>query len=140
MALEEPISISREQSIYAGTLTVLSWVSLGLLIVGFLYYVSGTAPVMIPISELPDLMRHPVAEFNRITKMPVGWQWLDFLGYGDIAARLGIVMLAGSTIICLIAILSELVRKKNFVYVIIVIAQILILLIAASGVINVGSH
>jgi len=51
-----------------------------------------------------------------------------------------IAFLAGGAIICLAAVLIPLIRAREFAYALIVSVQILVLLIAASGIIQIGGH
>jgi hypothetical protein len=50
------------------------------------------------------------------------------------------VVLAAYTIICYLAIIPGLMRKKDTAYVALVIVEVLVLLVAASGVLGSGRH
>ncbi len=47
-------------------------------------------------------------------------------------------MLSGVTIVCFIAIVPTLVRKRDFVYAAIAVVEVLVLVAAASGILAVG--
>ena len=67
-----------------------------------------------------------------------GWAWLAVLGKGDFVNFLGIAVLSGVTIICYIGIIPTLLRKKQTAYVIMAIAEVVILVLAASGILAAG--
>jgi hypothetical protein len=60
------------------------------------------------------------------------------LGKGDFLNFVGIAILAGVTIICYLAIVPTLLRKKDTAYLLMAIAEVLILSLAASGILAVG--
>jgi len=130
---------SEEQLQYATVLQKVSLGGLGLLVIGFIVYVSGILPTIVPVSEIPEYWGLRVDEFIDKTGMPVGWSWVPYLTHGDIISFLGIILLAAGTVVCFAVVLPTFARKKDTPFVIIVIIQILILLLAASGMIT-GGH
>ena len=62
------------------------------------------------------------------------------LGKGDFLNFVGIAFLAGITIPCYMRIAPILFRKKDTVYGIIAIIEVLVLSIAASGIMKAGGH
>jgi hypothetical protein len=62
------------------------------------------------------------------------------LGYGDFVNFIGIAILAGITVPCYLSIVPLLLKKKDTTYVILVLLEVIVLCVAASGVINVGQH
>ena len=56
----------------------------------------------------------------------------DFLNFG------GIAILGGSTILCYLAIVPTLVRKKDNAYLAMTLLEVLVLTLAASGILAVG--
>lgn len=67
-----------------------------------------------------------------------GWRWVKFLGYGDFVNFVGVAILAGATILCYIAIIPLLLRRKDFIYAALALLEVVVLVVAASGVIAVG--
>ncbi len=130
---------SEEQLLYASVLQKISLGGLGLLIIGFIVYVSGLLPPIVPVSKIPEYWGLRVDEFIEKTGMPVGWNWIPYLTRGDILSFLGIILLAAGTVVCFAVVLPAFARKKDTPFVIIVIIQILILLLAASGFVT-GGH
>ncbi len=130
---------SEEQLKYASVLQTISLGGLALLVIGFIVYLSGILPTLVPADKIPQYWGMRVHEFVEKTGMPTGWSWVPLLNHGDIVSFLGIILLAAGTIVCFAVVLPTFARKKDIPYVFIVIIQILILLLAASGFIT-GGH
>lgn len=62
------------------------------------------------------------------------------VGKGDYMNLLGIALLAGLSIICYLAILPILLKKKDFTYAVIAIIEVVVLALAASGILKAGEH
>jgi hypothetical protein len=60
------------------------------------------------------------------------------LAKGDFFNFVGITILSGITIICYLAIVPMLLRKKDVAYVTIALIEALVLALAASGILSVG--
>jgi hypothetical protein len=131
---------SEEQMAYAGVLNIGMWLGLAILVVTFIIYVSGILPTYVPINDLPKYWTMRVHDFNHVMNAPTGWGWLAHVGKGDYLNFVGIAMLSGLTILCYIVILPILKRKKDTAYFIIAIAEILVLSLAASGLLKTGGH
>jgi len=131
---------SEEQMAYASVLNVGMWFGLFLLIVTFLVYLSGVLPTFVPIDDLPRYWGMRVHEFNVQLHAPTGWGWAALVGKGDYLNFIGIAILSGLTILCYMVILPILIRKKDKAYIVIAIVEILVLSLAASGLLKVGGH
>ncbi|MBI5741796.1 MAG: hypothetical protein HZA16_13915 [Nitrospirae bacterium] len=144
----ERTQASEEQIVYANLLNKGMWSGLALLIITFIVYVSGVLPSHVPIEELSktppgsdvpywSMRAH---DFNQAFNIPTGWGWTALAGKGDYLNFVGIAWLAGLTILCYAAIIPILLRKKETQYLIIAIAEIAVLVLAASGILKVGGH
>jgi len=131
---------SEEQMAYAGVLNVGMWLGLAILVLTFIVYVSGILPTYVPINDLPKYWTMRVHDFNHVLHAPTGWGWIAYVGKGDYLNFVGIAMLSGLTILCYAVILPILKRKKDMAYFYIAIAEILVLSLAASGLLKVGGH
>ncbi|MBI5204056.1 MAG: hypothetical protein HZA11_03970 [Nitrospirae bacterium] len=139
---------SEEQLAYAGVLNIGMWVGLALLVVTFILYISGVLPSYVPIeklSEIPQGSNVPywgmrAHEFNQAFNVPMGWGWTSLVGKGDYLNFVGIAMLGGLSILCYLVILPILIRKKDTAYVAIAILEVLVLALAASGILKAGGH
>jgi hypothetical protein len=131
---------SEEQMAYASVLNVGMWLGLAIMVVTFFVYVSGVLPSYVPIDDLPKYWTMRVHDFNVALNAPTGWGWAPLVGKGDYLNFVGIAMLSGLTILCYMVILPILFKKKDTAYVIIAVAEILVLSLAASGLLKVGGH
>ena len=136
----EKTKASEEQMAYAGVLNIGMWSGLALLIVTFFVYISGVLPSFVPINDLPKYWTMRVHDFNVALHAPTGWGWAPLIGNGDYLNFVPIAILSGLTILCYLVILPILVRKKDTPYVVIATVEVLVLALAASGLLKVGGH
>ncbi len=136
----EKTKASEEQLIYANILNTGMWLGLAVLTVTFLMYVSGVLPNFVPIDDLPKLWSMKAKDYIHTLHAPTGWGWVAFAGRGDYLNFVGIAMLAGLTVLCYLAIIPTFSRKKDKAYLAIAIAEVVVLLLAASGIMKSGGH
>jgi hypothetical protein len=136
----EKTRASEEQMAYAGVLNIGMWLGLALLVITFFVYISGVLPTFVPINDLPRYWTMRVHDFNLALHAPTGWGWTAFIGKGDYLNFVPIAVLAGLTILCYLVILPILARKKDTPYLVIAIVEVLVLALAASGLLKVGGH
>lgn len=131
----EPVrDTASEQLSYAEVLhwsTVLGFI---VLVVTFAAYVLGWLPTDIPLERLPQLWGLPLNEYLKATGTPTGWSWLFMMNKGDFASQLGIAILSGCSIACIIAIMPAYAKAKNITYIVICILEIAVLVLSASGI------
>lgn len=145
---EDRKKASEEQLAYAGVLNIGMWIGLFLLVVTFIVYISGALPSYVPIeklSEIPQGSNVPywgmrAHEFNQAFDVPTGWGWTALVGKGDYLNFVGIAMLGGLSILCYLVILPILIKKKDRAYAVIAIVEVLVLALAASGILKAGGH
>lgn len=127
-----------EQLRYARLLDVTSRLGFVALLAGFLAYVTGWLDLHVTVTELPQLWSLPLGEYLARTKSPTGWAWLAHLHKGEYAGLLGIALLSGGSIVCLASIVPLYARRRDSVYAILCLLEILVLLVAASGAVMPG--
>jgi hypothetical protein len=131
---------SQEQLIYANLLGKGALTGLGLLVITFIVYMTGVLPNVVPIDKIPSYWKLRVGEYIHQANTPTGWKWVGLLNNGDILNYIGIVILAGMTVICYLRLIPIYARKKDTTYLVITIIEITILLLAASGILTAGGH
>jgi hypothetical protein len=136
----EKTRASEEQLAYAKVLNRGMWFGLALLVITFFVYISGVLPTHVPINDLPKYWTMRVHDFNVALNAPTGWYWTALVGKGDYLNFVGIAILSGLTILCYLVILPIFARKKDTAYVVIGIVEVLVLALAASGLLKVGGH
>ena len=110
----------------------------GVLVLSFAAYLLGWLPPRLPVHELAALWHLPASEFTQRTGMPQGWAWLAHLHQGDLAGLLGIALLAACSMPCLLALVPLYLRRGDRAYATICLAEVAVLLLAASGLLRAG--
>ena len=136
--MQDEDSVGAQQQIYAAWLSAGSRLALALLIATFAIYVFEILAPHVPIEQLPELWSLPASEFRSVTGSPLHWEWLSHLHRGDYLTYLGICTLAGTTIGCYLRVLAPLARRGERIYAAIAAAQVLVLVLAASGFVSAG--
>lgn len=147
MAEANATTPTREQVIYGNILDVLMKIGMVLLFVGFALYVSGILEPAVPVEDMNKYYSMPshqyleaiTANYDTIKQIPNQWDWLSLAGHGDYLNLVVIAFLAGVTILCYLAIIPALIRDGDKLYTSLAVLEILILLLAASGIIS-GGH
>ena len=131
---------SKEQVIYANILVIGVWIGLAVLFITYFIYLSGLMPSHVDMSLITNNWDKGVDEYLEITHSPHGWGWVAFLGKGDFLNYLGFVFLALMTIVCYLVLVKGYIAKKDWIYAGIAITEIIVLSIAASGMLGSGGH
>jgi len=139
-APEQKVDIPNEQLLYANLLLYGSWLGIALLVITFFLYVSGAMSPYIPPEQMAQYWTMGADKYIHAAHVPVGWGWFGLLGYGDFVNYIGIALLGGLTIIGYLILLPSYVRNKDIPYTVIVITEIVVLVLAASGILGSGGH
>ena len=134
---EKP-TVPPEQIRYANILFWGSWGGIFILVVSFLIYATGIMKPFIPFEKISQLWSLNVSEYLQQSNAPTGWGWIHYCRYGDFLNFIGIATLAGLTIIGFISLVPAYFRKKDIPYLLIALAEICVLIFAASGILKVG--
>jgi hypothetical protein len=127
-----------EQLRYARLLDWGTRAGLAVLLLSFAAYVLGLVDAQVPPERLAALWGQPVDRFLALTGTPTGWGWLALLRRGDMAGLLGISILAGSSVLCLLALVPLYWARRDKAYVAICLAEVAVLVLAASGWLTAG--
>jgi len=140
--------VSDEQLLYARILAAGMYTGLVTLLVTFGLYLSGAVEPAVPIGELPrywtmDVQTYLEAvnrEYLHRDHALTGWWWLGAVDRGDFLTFVGIALLAAVTPVCFAGIVPLMLRKRDWIYVTIAVTEVVILALAASGVLIAGGH
>jgi hypothetical protein len=137
----EPASVTQpqEQLRYAKLLDWGTRLGLLVLVLSFAAYVTGLLPGHVPVDQLSAVWGLPVAQYLAQTHTPTGWGWLALLGHGDVLGLAGIAWLAAVSVACLLALVPVYARRGDRVFVAICMAEVLVVALAASGILT-GGH
>ena len=131
---------SQEQITYANMLFYGCWGGLALMALTYLLYVTGLVTPHVPLEKVPLLWSQPVGTYLELGKVPHGWGWAVLIAKGDFLNFLGIVLLAGMTILCYIPLIPAFLKRGEKGFALMALAEILVLLFAASGIVGGGAH
>ncbi len=129
-----------EQLAYAAILDKGMKIGLLMLIITFIVYLTGILSPYIPVNDLPKYWGHPVHQYLQETGIHAGWSWLGMVGKGDFLNFIPIAFLAAVTVACYLRILPILFEKKDIAFGVIAILEVLVLVLAASGLLKAGGH
>jgi hypothetical protein len=128
-----------EQQRYADLLVWGTRAGLVVVLLGFAAYLSGLLAVQVPPQRLPELWTLPLHQYLAQTGTPTGWGWLGLLPRSDILSQAGIALLAGCSVLCLLAMVPLYARRGDKAFVIVCLADAAVVLLAASGLLT-GGH
>ncbi|MBU0464384.1 MAG: DUF1634 domain-containing protein [Proteobacteria bacterium] len=131
---------SKEQVIYANILVIGVWIGIAILFITYAIYLSGLMPSHVDISLVTANWDKGVNEYLEITHSPRGWGWLKLLSTGDFLNYIGFAFLALMTVVCYLVLLKGYLAKKDWIYAGIAFLEILVLSLAASGLLGSGGH
>ncbi len=137
---KEKITPRKEQITYANVLAIGSWLGIGIMTVSYILYVTGIMPPQIDVNLVAQNWDKGVNEFMKITGAPDGWKWLFLLNTGDYLNFIGIALLALLTILCYLILLKGYIARKNYTFAVICILEVIVLSLAASGILGTGGH
>ncbi len=138
MDIEKKNYSSPRDEAYAATLEWCTRLGLGFLLLFFTFYVTGLFEPAVSFEELPNYWTRSASGYMDKTGIQTGWDWIYHLHQGDHLALLGPALLASISIICLTRVLPFSWREKDWIFGIIVLLEIGVLLLAASGVLVAG--
>lgn len=129
-----------EQLLYAKILERGMYLGLLILLITFGLYAFGVMDPYIPLDKISKYWSMNVNDYLHHANIKPGWAWVGMLKYGDFVNFIGIAILAGVTILCYAAIVPTLLKNKDTVYAIIAILEVIVLTVAASGILGAGGH
>ena len=130
--------IESSQLSYATLLVQLVRVNLVAMSVLFLLYATGWVPAAIPIGEVPMYWTLSASTYATTVGVATGWQWIYSLGDSGVLAFVGTVLFPVTTTIAALAAAALFARDRVTVYSLIALAEAVVLVIAATGVIAGG--
>jgi len=137
---EETSATPPEQIIYANILVIGVWIGLLFLMITYTLYLSGILTPHVPIDEVPALWGLSVNDYLHTTASPQGWGWMSMIGKGDILNFAGFAFLALITVLCYLVLLRAYLKSKDWLFLVICALEIVVLSVAASGLLGSGGH
>ncbi len=134
----QKVEVALEQIRYANLLLYGAWSGIAILLVTFTLYMTGLLAPYIAPSRMSEYWGMRAKDYLHVAHVPSGWAWLKMTGYGDFINYIGIALLALLTVGGYLILLPAYLKKKDMPYAIIAAAEIVVLLLAASGILASG--
>lgn len=129
-----------EQMAYAKLLSLGANVGMVLCAISYGLYVLGVFEPHVPTDLVVQNWGQGVHHFVEVTGSPVGWDWVALLDKGDYMNFFGLAILATLSIVCYFILVKAYFAKGDKVYGVICVLEILVLTLAASGLLGSGGH
>jgi hypothetical protein len=134
------LQATEEQVLYANILNKGMLIGLLGLVITFIIYGTGIFKPLIPLDQIQNYWVMSVHDYLAASGIHTGWAWLGHLSSGDMLNLLPIAFLSLLTIVCYLSILPGLIRKKDTAYAVLAVLEVLVLVLAASGILKSGGH
>ena len=136
MKNDHPVSghTSSEQIRYADFLLSGAWYALVFMAITYILYVSGIREPYLPLKQVPLYWALSAEEYARQAHIPPSWEWAKLAGRGDFLTYWGPVLLLSLPLIYLFSLLPSCIRQKDRIFTIIVVAQMIVMVLAASDI------
>jgi len=138
--LDTSLKARPEQVVYANILEKGMLLGLLLVVVTYAIYVLGVLKPFVSMDSIVSSWTMNVHDYLHHLGIQRGWAWLSLINYGDFLNFVGIALLAGVTIICFLSIVPVLLRENDRLYAFLAFLEVIILSVAASGILGSGGH
>lgn len=108
------------------------------LFLSFSCYVLGLLTPHVPLDQLPSLWGLPAKTYLERTGTPTGWGWVSLMGTGDMSNLIGVALLAACSVPPLLGLIPLYMQRKDYLYAALCSLIVLVLALAASGVLTAG--
>lgn len=129
-----------EQITYANLLFFGAWTGIAVMVVTYILYAFGIVSPHIDIMVIVQNWGISVDELIKLTHAPRGWGWIKLLNKSDFLNYLGLTFLAVLTIFCYMFLIVGYSKRKDWTYFIISLLEVMVLVVAASGILGTGGH
>ena len=131
---------SKEQIIYANLLLMGMVAGLVIMFITYIVYLTGLLPPQVGLDVISANWGKGIHEYLELTHSPNGWGWIPLLGKGDFLNFIGFALLGLMTIVCYVVLVKGYLRKKDWIFAAISVLEIVVLALAASGILGSGGH
>ncbi|MGD9216901.1 MAG: hypothetical protein PVJ84_18965 [Desulfobacteraceae bacterium] len=131
---------SREQIIYANLLLMGMVAGIIVMMITYAIYLAGFLPPHVDLNVISANWGKGIHDYLEITHSPHGWGWAALLLKGDFLNYIGFTLLGLMTIFCYLVLVRGYLCKKDWIYAVISVLEILVLSLAASGILGSGGH
>jgi len=119
---------------YAAVLERASIVGIAAIAAAYLLYVLHVLPLSVQVHDIAANWHLGADELVAKGLSPSGWGWIADLGQADVLSLAAIGFLTMTPLVCLAAASASFLKRKDYAFTVIGLLQILVLLVAISGV------
>ena len=136
--VQNSVEVSPEQNRYASILLVCSWAGIIAMVISFFLYMGGQLNPIVKPSEMPLYWGMNVHKYLQATNAPSGWSWLSLINHSDYLNLVGLAFLGSVSVLGYMSLFIDYMRKKDIPYVTMVGLEIIVIVLAASGIFNIA--
>lgn len=129
---------TERRDVYARWLDIAGRTGLILIAISFTIYLIGAVESHVPLVEIPSYWGLSASEYMKAVGYRGGWSWLSLVHKADYMNFVGVCFLASVTMICNMRLIPILIKEKDKALATICILQIIVIFLAASGIIASG--
>jgi len=138
VSLQHSVEVSPEQEKYANILLFCSWAGIFIMLVTFVVYMGGFLNPTVQPSDIPLYWKMNVHQYALATHAPSGWGWVSMINHADYLNLVGLAFLGVVSILGYLSLLVTYLRNKDIPYVTMVSLEIIIIVLAASGIFHIA--
>ena len=135
-----PTGRDEQKRVYARVLEWGMWIALALMVATFVIHATQLLPSRVSVEDLPRLWSMRSRDYLAATGTTGDWGWATTLQYGDCLTMIGMALLAALSGVTYLHLIPHLLRDRDYTFVAIATAEILVIALAASGVLATGGH
>ena len=129
-------SISDEHRVYATVLAYASMIGFALLFITAVIYFFGILPPSVPLEEIHKSWSLSLQEYQERQRPLAPWEWVMLISKADYLAYVPVAFLGMTTVIGYIWIFPIFLKKKKYIYLGIVCAELIVLILSITGLVG----
>ena len=139
---EPAFAAGGEELLYARVLAWGARIGVCAVLLTLILYLSGAVQPLVPLEDMPTYWSLSIDDYQEKSGMRKkwagvkNWQWVRHADRAEFLMYVGMALLAAVTIVCYASILPVLIRKGRRAHSVMVIIELLVLVLAASGVLS----
>lgn len=129
---------SNEQKLLSSLFDVLSKIALVGLVVTFILYILDKPKALVSAKIVSHFWGMRVGDYLKTVHLGAGWSWACHLAHSDMMAFAAIAFLCLISAICYATMVFIFLKKKDTIYAVLSTGIVVVLLVAASGILSRG--
>ena len=136
-------NLSKEEKVYANILYRSSRIGLIFLVFAAIVYFAGILPQETALDSMHEYWHLSLRSYRAAVQKQEtprsSWHWIGRINRGEYFAYLPVAFLGLITVACFIRLVPIFLRKRDYTYLVIVCVEVLVLVLAISGILNSGN-